>query len=145
MNIGLIGGGEKTNMVAETAWALLDFRYWENRHREKIIDFAKQLKPQAKGASVKFSVESSVPPMEKTKESWYLFLRAKEIASTLNLSLEAGKAGGGSDGSIAASLGVPTLDGLGPDGDGMHAETEHLLLPSLIQRTALLTRLLSQF
>jgi glutamate carboxypeptidase len=41
-------------------------------------------------------------------------------------------------------MGVATLDGLGPDGAGIHAENEHLLLPSLIERTALLTELLCQ-
>jgi glutamate carboxypeptidase len=56
--------------------------------------------------------------------------------------LEGGKAGGGSDASIASGLGLPTLDGLGPDGDGMHAENEHLILPSLIHRAALLVELL---
>jgi glutamate carboxypeptidase len=41
-------------------------------------------------------------------------------------------------------MGIPTLDGLGPDGDGIHAENEHLLLSSLIERTALLTEILIQ-
>ncbi len=144
INIGLISGGERDNMVAERAWAVLDFRFWENRHKEKIIDFLRQLKPRTRGATVRFSLEGAIPPMEKTKASWDLLLRAREMASGLNINLEAGKAGGGSDGSIASSLGVATLDGLGPDGDGMHAQTEHLLLPSLVQRTALLTQLLWQ-
>ena len=58
------------------------------------------------------------------------------------LQLEAGKTGGGSDASIASNIGVATIDGLGPDGDGIHAEHEHLLLPTLIERTAFLTELL---
>ncbi len=62
-------------------------------------------------------------PMEKTKASDKLFVRAQEIAGGLGLTLKAGKTGGGSDASIAAGQGVPTLDGLGPDGDGIHAET----------------------
>jgi glutamate carboxypeptidase len=62
----------------------------------------------------------------------------------MGLVLKGGRTGGGSDASIASGLGVPTLDGLGPDGDGLHAEHEHLLLPSLIERTALLTDLLKE-
>jgi len=144
INTGLIGGGERPNMVAEKAWAALDIRFWKNVHKEKIIDFLKQLKPQSRGASVKFSLEGVTPPMELSKASLELLLKARAMASGLKMTLEAGKTGGGSDGSIASSLGVPTLDGLGPDGDGMHAETEHLLLPSFVQRTALLTQLLWQ-
>jgi glutamate carboxypeptidase len=60
----------------------------------------------------------------------------------MEIDLTEGRTGGGSDASIASSMGVATLDGLGPDGDGIHAENEHLLLSSLVQRTALLTELL---
>ena len=80
--------------------------------------------------------------MEKTRASDKLFVRAREIAEGMGLALKAGKTGGGSDASIAAGMGIPTLDGLGPDGDGLHAAHEHLVIPSLIERTALLTELL---
>jgi glutamate carboxypeptidase len=145
LNIGLISGGEKANIVAEKASATLDMRFWTNAHRQKILDAFKQLSPIAPGAKIRFSVESSTPPMEKTESSSILLSQIQEIAETsLKLHLEAGKTGGGSDASIASNLGVPTVDGLGPDGEGIHAEKEHLLLPSLIQRTALLTELFRQ-
>jgi glutamate carboxypeptidase len=142
MNLGQIGGGEKANIVAEAAWAILDWRFWNSRQQERIVGTSKQLEPTSPGAKIKSSLESLTPPMEKTKSSTQLLLEVKKIASTLGLVLEDGKTGGGSDASIASSLGVPTLDGLGPDGDGIHAENEHLLLPSLIQRTALLTEMI---
>lgn len=142
INIGLIGGGEKPNIVADQAWTVLDIRFWRNEQREKVVYFFNQLNPILKGARIKFFSESLTPPMEKTKANARLLSRAKRIASSLGMELFAGKTGGGSDASIASSLGVPTLDGLGPDGDGIHAENEHLILPSLIKRTALLTELL---
>jgi glutamate carboxypeptidase len=80
--------------------------------------------------------------MEKTEVSTDLLSEVKKIASSLDMKLETGKAGGGSDASIASSLGVPTVDGLGPDGEGIHAENEHLILSSLIEKTALLTEIL---
>jgi glutamate carboxypeptidase len=143
INIGLVGGGEKPNIVAEHAWAILDIRFWKVRDREKILRALKDLKPALHGARLKCSVESMTPPMEKTKASLRLFDEAKDIAASIGLSLRGGKSGGGSDASIAAGLGIPALDGLGPDGDGLHAEHEHLLLPSFVERTALLTRLLA--
>jgi glutamate carboxypeptidase len=144
MNIGQIGGGDKANIVAEEAWAVLDWRFWNSRQQGKIMSTTKQLEPSIPGAKIKFSADSLTPPLEKTKPSAQLLLEVKKIASALDITLEDGKAGGGSDASLASSLGVPTLDGLGPDGDGIHAENEHLLLPSLIQRTALLTEILRQ-
>ena len=144
VNIGLIGGGEKANVVPDRAWAVCDIRFWDSAQKEKVIGFFKKLTPHVRGAKIKFAVESLTPPMEKTRASSALFLETKRIGEDLGLVLEGGKTGGGSDASIAAGLGVATIDGLGPDGDGIHAEHEHLLLPSLIQRAALLVELFRQ-
>jgi glutamate carboxypeptidase len=142
VNIGRIGGGDKVNVVADKAWALLDVRFWKASDRDRVLKILREAVPTLRGARLKVSVESSTPPLEKTKASERLFVRAREIASGMGLTLKGGRTGGGSDASIAAGLGIPTLDGLGPDGDGLHAEHEHLLLSSFVERTALLTELL---
>ncbi len=144
VNTGLIKGGERVNIVPDEASAHLDIRFWNSIQKAKVIDAFKQLQPTLRGSKVKYFVESYLPPMEITKSSDKLFTQVKKIASSLNIQLEAGKTGGGSDASIAANMAVATLDGLGPDGSGIHAEDEHLLLPSFIERTALLTELLCQ-
>ncbi len=143
-NIGLIGGGEKPNIVPEKAWAVVDFRFWNNQQKEKIINYFRHLKPSLAGAKIKYHPESLTPPLEKTAASRELLERVKQIALSLGMKLAEGKTGGGSDASIASTTGVATLDGLGPDGNGIHAVNEHLLLPSLIERTALLTEILRQ-
>ncbi|MBE3110092.1 MAG: M20 family metallopeptidase [Acidobacteria bacterium] len=142
VNVGLAGGGEKANVVAENAWAVLDIRFWKSTDRDRVLKILREAVPVLHGARLKVSVESTTPPMEKTKASEKLFVRAQEIAAGMGLSLKGGKTGGGSDASIAAGMGIPTLDGLGPDGDGIHAEHEHLILSSFVERTALLTELL---
>lgn len=144
VNLGLIGGGEKANVVPDKAWAVCDIRFWDSAQKAKVLAALRKLEPQTRGAKVRFVVESLTPPMEKTKASARLFQDAKDIAAGLGLALESGKTGGGSDASIAAGLGIPTLDGLGPDGDGIHADHEHVLLPSLVQRAALLVALLQR-
>jgi glutamate carboxypeptidase len=143
-NVGLIGGGEKPNIVPDKAWAVIDLRFWTSAQKNKILEFFRELKPSLKGAKLKYFQESLTPPLEKTPASDKFFTQVKAMAEGLGIKLTEGKTGGGSDASIAASTGVPTLDGLGPDGDGLHAENEHLLLPSLIERTALLTELMRQ-
>ncbi len=142
VNIGCLQGGEKANVVAENAWALLDIRFWKSRDKERITAALKDLKPTLRGARIKAAVEGSTPPMERTKASNALFEAAARSASDVGISLKTGRTGGGSDASIASGLGIPVLDGLGPEGDGIHAENEHLLLPSLIERTVLMTVLL---
>jgi glutamate carboxypeptidase len=144
VNVGLIGGGEKANVVPDRAWVVLDIRFWNTLQKERIIRNFKNLSAVLRGAKLKFSVESLTPPMEKTKPSSNLLLEAKNIAMGLSMTLEAGRTGGGSDASIASGLGIATLDGLGPDGDGIHSENEHVLLSSLVRRAALLTEMLRQ-
>ncbi|HSA95381.1 MAG TPA: M20 family metallopeptidase [Acidobacteriota bacterium] len=144
VNVGLIGGGEKPNVVAESAWAVLDIRFWKAADRDRVLKILREAVPIVRGARLKATVESTTPPLEKTKASEKLFVRAQEIAARLGLSLKGGRTGGGSDASIAAGLGIPALDGLGPDGDGLHAGHEHILIPSLVERTALLTELLKE-
>jgi glutamate carboxypeptidase len=141
VNIGLCGGGEKENIVPDKAWAVCDIRFWDTPHKEKILAAVKKLAPALNGAKIKASVVGFTPPLEKTRANAALFGEAKSVAADLGMTLEGGKAGGGSDASIASGLGRPTLDGLGPDGDGMHAENEHLLLPSFVERAAFLVEL----
>jgi len=144
ISTNLVGGGEKANVIAETAWAAMDIRFWSSAQKDKIVSVFKHLSPNRPGAKFRFEIESLTPPMEKTRASVQLFQQAKKIAAAMDISLAEGRTGGGSDASIASGLGVATLDGLGPDGDGIHAQNEHLLLSSLVQRTALLTEFLRQ-
>jgi glutamate carboxypeptidase len=141
VNVGLINGGENVNVVAESAWALLDIRFWKATDRDRALKILREAAPVLRGAKLRVTVEGTTPPLEKTKASERLFVRAQEVAAGLGITLKGGKTGGGSDASIAAGMGIPALDGLGPDGDGLHAEHEHLLIPSFVERTALLTEL----
>ncbi len=142
LNIGLIGGGDKANVVPEKAWAVCDLRFWNSADLDRIKSFLREIQPTKKGAKVKTSLQNFTPPMEFTRASRELFDKALKIAIDMGIELKPGQSGGGSDASIASNVGAPSLDGLGPEGEGLHAANEHFLLPSFIERTALLTRLL---
>jgi glutamate carboxypeptidase len=142
VNIGLISGGEKPNIVPDSASATLDFRYWKKADQDKILAKLKNLVPRSPDAKVGYSRISDTPPMEKTPASDKLLEDVRAIAESMGITLEDGQTGGGSDASIAAGTGLPVIDGLGPDGRGIHAEEEHILISSFLQRTALLTELL---
>jgi glutamate carboxypeptidase len=81
-------------------------------------------------------------PMVRDATMRATFARARDIARDIGLNLTEGSTGGGSDGSLAAALGVPVLDGLGPLGDGAHTDHEYVNLASLPERAALLAALL---
>jgi glutamate carboxypeptidase len=81
--------------------------------------------------------------MERTKEVSTLFSHAQSLAGDLGFEIDTvPRTGGGSDGNFTAALGVPTLDGLGVDGAGAHTLDEHMLVSSIVPRTALLAKLI---
>jgi len=134
--------GTTTNVVPERATLSVDFRLWTEAEGERVLAGFRAYRPA--DPRVKVSIEGGVnrPPMESTEASRALYRRAAALAQTLGFSLPALRVGGGSDGNLTASVGVPTLDGLGPSGAGAHARTEHLLVDDLPRRAALLAGLL---
>jgi glutamate carboxypeptidase len=81
------------------------------------------------------------PPMER-RTSVELFALAQKAAAGIGVELDESLSGGGSDGNFTAALGVPTLDGLGPVGEGAHAAHENTVIDRLPERTAILAKLL---
>jgi glutamate carboxypeptidase len=82
------------------------------------------------------------PPLVRTPEIGSLADHAVYLAAGLGVTIGEGTSGGGSDGSLVASLGLPVLDGLGPRGGGAHAIDEHIVLSDLPFRLAFYMSLL---
>ena len=78
------------------------------------------------------------PPLERTPPVVSLFRHAQKLASELGIEIAESSTGGGSDGNFTAALGLPTLDGLGVDGDGAHTHKEHLIVSSIEPGTRLM-------
>lgn len=144
VNVGIASGGNRTNVVAESALLDIDLRINQLAEAERVSALITQAKPRLEGTSLQISGEVNRPPMEHTAETEKLFHIAADCASSLGITLTEAHVGGGSDGNFTAALGIPTLDGLGAVGDGPHAEYEHILVDQLPVRTALLAGLLSR-
>jgi len=142
VNVGVISGGSRTNVVAEQARALIDARAPTLAAAAAVESAIRGLQPLRTGTRLTVRGGFERPPMERSPAVLELFARASEVASPLGRELREGSAGGGSDGNFTAALGVPTLDGLGPIGDGAHAAHEHVDVASLPWRAALLAGLL---
>ena len=71
-----------------------------------------------------------------------LYARAEALAKEIGFNPGHGSFGGGSDGNFTGALGLATLDGLGPCGDGAHTHDEYILYSSLVPRARLLAGLL---
>jgi glutamate carboxypeptidase len=101
------------------------------------------MQPVQSGAQIEIRGGIDRPPLERTPAVVALFKRARSIGSKLGLELGEGASGGASDGNFTAAQGIPTLDGLGVEGDGAHATHEHIVVADLPRRAALITALLT--
>jgi glutamate carboxypeptidase len=143
VNVGVISGGTLPNVVASEARAEVDVRFRTMAQGEDISRRIESMQPVQTGAQIEIRGGVNRPPLERTAAVAALFHRARSIASPLGLDLGEGSSGGASDGNFTAAQGVPTLDGLGVEGDGAHAAQEHIVVADLPRRAALVTALLT--
>jgi glutamate carboxypeptidase len=142
INVGTVSGGTASNVVAAFAEASIDVRSVDATEERRVAAALAGLRPRLPGARVEVEMTEQRPPLERTPAVVALYEHARALARQLGVDLGEGASGGGSDGSIAAAAGAPTLDGLGADGGGAHANDEHILLADLPFRIALWVRLL---
>ncbi len=142
VSVCVVSGGTTSNVIPAEANADVDVRFWETAEGERIDRAIRSLTPVLPEAQVEISGGINRPPMPRSAGNVRLFERAAQLAAELGFDLKDGVVGGGSDGNFTAALGVPTLDGLGVDGSGAHAEHEHIIVADLPRRTALLTKLI---
>ena len=142
VNVGVVHGGTRENVVAAYADARLDVRVSQRADLERLERLLRNLEPAVEGTAIEVDGEWTRPPLERTAGGARLFARAREIGRGLGLDLQEASSGGGSDGNLVGALGIPVLDGLGAEGKGAHAHHEQIRLDALPVRTKLLAGLL---
>lgn len=142
LNVGVAGGGSKTNVVAEHAWCEVDVRIARKADGLRMERKFATLRAKDNRCAITVSGGMNRPPMERKAGTVKLLRRAQAHAAKLGFVLDEASTGGASDGNFTAALGIPTLDGMGAVGAGAHAAHEHLLVEHLAPRTALLAAML---
>jgi glutamate carboxypeptidase len=143
--IGLINGGTAANTIPEHCWFKVDFRMTEPQDAPRLDAFIRSLEPVNPDVSIRVEGRITRPPYRRSNAIGDLHARVQALGADLGLPLEEYElAGGGSDGNFTAALGIPTIDGLGIEGDGAHTLSEYGLIPTVAVRTALMERLLTE-
>jgi glutamate carboxypeptidase len=142
VNVGVISGGTRSNVVPEQAWVHVDVRVMNAAEEARIDAALRALQPRLLGTTIAVTGGINRPPMVRTPAIVALFQKAAAIAAELGFPVDETGTGGGSDGNFTSALGVPTLDGLGAAGNGGHALHEHVIISSLPERAALVAALL---
>lgn len=144
LNVGIAKGGQRTNVVADSAELSVDLRVSSVSEARRIEGLVNAMKPCLAGAQVSVTGGLVRPPLEFTPANQALFAVAQEAATALGIQIEGASVGGGSDGNFTSAVGVPTLDGLGATGVGPHAIHEHIIISDLPVRAALLAELIQR-
>jgi glutamate carboxypeptidase len=140
VNVGVVKGGTKPNVIAEEAYAEVDMRVPTLADADELVPKILNLKSRTDGVSVKVVGELNRPPYEKGNAGAALYQHARTLAAEIGFDLLDTSTGGGSDGNFTAAH-TATLDGLGVDGKGAHTHYEQMYISSIEPRVRLLHRL----
>lgn len=143
VNVGVVHGGTRSNVVAAEASAEIDVRFSTAEQAGEVEEALRGSKPFDERVRITVTGGINRPPMERTEKVLGLYDLARRVAQSLDFELGEAQVGGASDGNFLAAAGVSVLDGLGIDGDGAHAPHEHILIDDISRRGALLAGLIA--
>lgn len=140
--VTVMHGGIATNVIPPEATLEVDVRFLKASEAERVDRVVRALQPVLPGAGVVVAGGVDRGPMERDAQMVRAFGQAQAIGRSIGLSLGEDGSGGASDGNFTAAMGIPTLDGLGAGGIGLHAAHEQVVMASLPRRAALLAKIL---
>jgi glutamate carboxypeptidase len=146
VNVGVVRGGTRTNVVAERCVIEVDVRSPEEASFQEAEAAVEAIAHEHTVPDVTINVAGGGwhRPMEKKEGGARLAELAIGVAADLGFELRDAATGGASDANTTSAAGVPTLDGLGPVGGDDHSPSEWLDLTSVVPRISLLAGLLSR-
>jgi glutamate carboxypeptidase len=142
VNVGVIAGGTRSNVIAAQCKAEVDVRVVTMEDAARVEEMFLGLRTQDAACTLQVEGGINRPPMERSAGTVMLFQQAQRLAAEIGLDLQEAATGGGSDGNFTAAIGVPTLDGMGAVGGGAHSPGEYVVAAHLVERTALLAGML---
>lgn len=145
INVGVVSGGTRSNVIAKEAVAEIDVRITKKDQAEVIQNQILNRPQFIAGTNIEITGEIERFPLERNEQVVELYEVFKEIAANHGYDLKEGSSGGASDGNFTSGIGVPTIDGLGPLGGGAHNESEHVYISNLPYRAALLAEALLKY
>ena len=143
VNVGVVSGGTRSNVVAAEARAEIDVRFNTSAEALRLDEAIKTLRAFDERTQLTVAGGINRPPLERNNGVMQLYEHARRLAASFDYELGETQVGGASDGNFAAAVGAAVLDGLGLDGDGAHADHEHIIAADIVPRGALLAALIA--
>src|SRR5918995_2500436 len=141
--VGMVTGGTAMDTIPQHCRFSVDLRVETVADGEAVTAAILGLRAHNPDFRLTITGGMNRPPYERSEATSRLFDQAKALAAAIGFDLvSAPRVGGGSDGNFTAAPGIPTLDGLGIDGDGAHTLQEYALISSIEPRRKLMARLM---
>lgn len=139
LNVGTIHGGVKRNIVPDLCKIEVDVRVLTTAEGARIDSEVRRICATAPVKNARVDVLGGIgrPPWQRNAQSEALIFHFQHIARAFGIILGAEDTGGGSDANFTAALGIPTIDGLGPIGEGPHTFDERIESHSIVERAKL--------
>src|SRR5437588_5342341 len=143
LSVGIIRGGERTNVVPDYAYFDMDVRASDQASLNALETAMRQvtLQNRLQGTNITLSGSMLCQPFERNKTNERLVKLVKAAGSELGLKIQDVGSGGASDANTTSVMGIPTLDGLGAGGGLAHNPGEYIELDYLPTRIALVAGL----
>jgi glutamate carboxypeptidase len=145
VNVGVLRGGTRPNVVAGSAEASIDVRVPSLSAQDRIGGLLAGLHAHDPRAAITVTGGWNRPVMERSAAIAAMYTLAHAAAARLGVDLPETAVGGASDGNFAAALGRPVLDGLGAVGGGAHARHEHVSIDGMVERAAVAAAVMAAF
>jgi glutamate carboxypeptidase len=144
VNVGVIRGGTRPNVVAERCDLEVDIRSTTGEGLDVVEAALRDVVAATTIPDITTEIEvmAGWRPMEKLARSGRLVEHAQAVARGLGFEVQDTSTGGASDANTTSGMGVPSLDGLGPIGGNDHSPAEYLDVDSVVPRTAMVAGLL---
>jgi glutamate carboxypeptidase len=142
-SVGVVHGGQWVNCVPTTCVAEVLGMAKTQADLDRATDLLMALHPTGAGPGLIVRRGVTRPLWEPNEGCWALYETASAVARGLGFEIPHQSSGGGSDGNFTGAMGIPTLDGVGPRGDGPHTLQEHIVIESLVERGRMMAGLLA--
>jgi glutamate carboxypeptidase len=145
VNVGVLRGGTRSNVMAGAAEAEVDVRVASTAAEVRIDELLGSLRPHDPRAAITVQGGWNRPAMERSPAIAAMYALVRRAGERLGVELAETSVGGASDGNFAAAMGRPVLDGLGAVGEGAHARHEYVSIAGMVERAAVAAGVITAF
>ena len=145
VSVGLIDGGTARQILPDKVRMSIDLRAPDVKSANALVQHVREIASRTTVEGTRTIMTGGItrPAYESSPTSRRMLKLARECGAALGHTFDGIYVRSGSDGNFTGALGVPTLDGLGPESSGDSGRTEHVLIESLPRRAAILAGIIS--